>query len=62
MITIDSSQLRSAAQLRVLHALKTPDALQISTALASGCPSFITNDKRLPNIHLLAIIQLSDLP
>ena len=61
LVQIDRSQLEMAAQLRALHRLRTPDALQIAAALTIGCSSFITNDKRLPAIPGLSIIQLSDL-
>ena len=62
MIDIDTGQLRVAAELRANFGLKTPDALQIAAALTTGCSSFITNDKRLPEIPGLSIVQLSQLP
>lgn len=36
-----------AARLRAAHALKTPDALHLATALEAGCDEFWTNDNRL---------------
>jgi predicted nucleic acid-binding protein len=36
-----------AAFLRAQHNLRTPDAVQLATALVSGCHAFLTNDDRL---------------
>lgn len=36
-----------AARLRADHALKTPDALHLATALHHGCGEFWTNDRDL---------------
>lgn len=59
MIDLARDHLRSAAQLRAAVGIKTPDALQLVSALASGCRTFITNDRRLPPIRGLRIVQLS---
>lgn len=40
----------AGAKLRAEHALKTPDAIQVATALHTGCKLFVTNDKRLAKI------------
>ena len=61
MIDVDRGQLMFAARLQAHHGLKKPDALQIAAALTTGCSAFITNDKRLPDIPGLSIIQLRDL-
>jgi predicted nucleic acid-binding protein len=60
MIEIDRAQLRSAAQLRALHGIRTPDALRLTAAFAARCPVFVTNDRRLPEIPGLRILQLRD--
>jgi predicted nucleic acid-binding protein len=61
LIDIDRSQLRTAAQLRAIHgALRTPDAFQISAALAGGCAALLTNDRDLPPVPGLRILQLED--
>jgi predicted nucleic acid-binding protein len=36
-----------ATELRVQHAIKTPDALHLAAALLSSCREFWTDDKRL---------------
>ena len=43
-IAPDLKIAHSAAQLRALHGLKTPDALQAATALIAGATAMITND------------------
>ncbi len=53
--------LRHAADLRAAQNLKTPDAVHASTAIASNCAYFLTNDdgfKRLSNFN---VVILSDL-
>jgi len=52
--------LRQGAYLRAKHQIKTPDALQLATAMQSNCRVFVTNDRRLPKISSLQILQLSN--
>jgi predicted nucleic acid-binding protein len=59
MVDITREQLLAAAQLRAVTGIKTPDALQMSAALASGCRALITNDRRLPSVSGLRVIQLT---
>jgi predicted nucleic acid-binding protein len=61
VIDIDRAQLRAAAQLRAIHAsLRTPDAIQLSAALSGGCSVLLTNDRDLPAVPGLRILQLRD--
>jgi len=55
---ISRNHLRAAAQLRASTGAKTPDSLQLVAALAAGCTSFLTNDRDLPTIPGLSILQL----
>ncbi len=50
--------LLKAAKLRADTGMKTPDALQIAAALSMTCPVFLTNDRHLPEIENLQILQL----
>jgi predicted nucleic acid-binding protein len=59
MLDITREQLRSAAQLRAATGVKTPDALQLICALATGCKAFLTNDRDMPSLPGLRVIQLS---
>src|SRR5262250_3449788 len=56
---ISRDHLRAAAQLRAATGVKTPDALQLVAALGAGCTSFLTNDRALPTVRGVRILQLS---
>ena len=58
-ITADIAQ--QAADLRARYSLRTPDALQIATALAAGCAALLTNDARLQRVTELHVLVLDDL-
>jgi predicted nucleic acid-binding protein len=59
LIDLTLDQLRRAAQLRALTGVRTPDALQLTAALDAGCAAFITNDRRLPVVPGLRVVQLA---
>lgn len=61
LVPLDLPQLRAAAQLRASYpGTRTPDALQLAAALSSGCTALLTNDRRLPAVAGLRVLQLSD--
>jgi predicted nucleic acid-binding protein len=60
LVPLDLDLLRKAAELRATLGIKTPDALQIAAAKREKCTAFITNDRRLPEISGMKILQLSD--
>ena len=60
IVEVTRDQLRTAAQLRAATAVRTPDALQLAAAITSGCTSFITNDRRLPAVAGIRVLQLAD--
>ena len=62
LVPLDLNLLRAAAHVRAVARLKTPDALQIASALSAGCPTFLTNDGRIPSIPGLRVLQLEDYP
>ncbi|HTC09633.1 MAG TPA: PIN domain-containing protein [Acetobacteraceae bacterium] len=51
--------LRRAAQLRARIGVRTPDALQIAAAQHAGCSTYVTNDRRLPPVPGLRLVQLA---
>lgn len=59
VIDLTRDQLRAAAQLRAVSGVRTPDALQLVAALTAGCRTFVTNDRRLPALPGLRILQLA---
>ena len=56
---ISRDHLHAAAQLRADTGIKTPDSLQLVTALLAGCTSFLTNNRDLPAIPGLRVMQLA---
>ena len=50
-----------AAELRAEHNLRTPDAVQIATAVHEGASFLLTNDMRLRRVPALRVIVLADL-
>ena len=60
MVEIDRDQIHLAAYVRARHRVRTPDALQLSAALSRRCTVFVTNDRTLPALTDLRIIQLSE--
>jgi len=58
LVDFTRNHLRMAAQLRAATGMRTPDALQLAAALGARCTSFLTNDRRLPVLPGLRIIQL----
>ena len=59
MIELTNDQLRAGAQIRAATRMKTPDALQLAAALGAGCRTLLTNDRDLPPVPGLRIIQVS---
>jgi predicted nucleic acid-binding protein len=52
--------VRDAAALRAATGVRTPDAIQLATALHRGCTSFVTNDRALPDLPGLRVLQIAD--
>jgi predicted nucleic acid-binding protein len=49
------------AELRAHYRLRTPDALQIATAIEAGCEAFLSNDAGLRRVTELRVLILDDL-
>lgn len=61
IIEISNEIAEKAAQLRAKYGLRTPDALQIATALTHHTDYFLTNDHRLAIISEIETVTLLDL-
>ncbi|MBA4368014.1 MAG: PIN domain nuclease [Desulfobacterium sp.] len=63
LMTLEVSNViaEQAAQLRAVHNIRTPDAIQISAALDARATYFFTNDIRLPDIPSIQILSLDSL-
>ena len=59
LVELSHDQLRAAAQLRAATNVKTPDALQVVAAISGGCTTFLTNDRGLPPVPGLRILELA---
>ena len=60
-LAIDAAIAERAAELRARHGLRTPDALQLATALRSNCTAFLTNDIRLQRVTEIQVLVLDEL-
>jgi predicted nucleic acid-binding protein len=60
LVDIDRFQLRAAAQIRAHYRVRTPDALQLAAALSKRCSALLTNDRAIPELPGLKILQLRD--
>lgn len=58
LIELTRDLLRAAAHLRAATGVRTPDALQLAAVLGAGCTTFLTNDRRLPRVPGLSVMQL----
>ena len=61
VFSISSIIAKLAAQLRATKNLKTPDAMQIATAIQNGAEFFLTNDSRLHDISTLQVLILDEI-
>ncbi len=53
---------KKAAEIRALHhKFKAMDALQLASAVLSGCDVFLTNDRQLRQFRELNVITMDDL-
>jgi predicted nucleic acid-binding protein len=58
-VTPDIAEI--AAQLRATYNLRSPDAIQMATAIHEGASFFLTNDARLPSLPGLQVLVLENL-
>lgn len=61
LLSLTASIAERAAELRAKYNLRTPDALQIATALENNCDAFLCSDNGLKRVTDLRIIILNDL-
>lgn len=61
ILPLSQEVAEGAARLRAAHHIRTPDAIQISTAIDAGASFFLTNDSRLPSLPNLQVLVLDEL-
>jgi predicted nucleic acid-binding protein len=57
---VDATIAHRAAELRARSSLRTPDAIQIATAVSVGAQAFITNAARLKNVPDIPVFIISE--
>lgn len=60
-ITLSQEIAEEAARLRAFHNIRTPDSIQMATAITEGASFFLTNDMRLPLLSTLSTLTLDNL-
>ncbi len=53
---IDADVAVLAARLRLRHALKLPDAIQLAVALEAGCHALVTHDRDFGSVSDIAVL------
>jgi predicted nucleic acid-binding protein len=50
-----------AAELRAIYKIRTPDALQMATAIVNRADFFVTNDTKLSRVSEIRVMQIDEL-
>ncbi len=60
---VDTNQeiAEEAARLRAFHNIRTPDSIQMATAIKMNATYFLTNDLKLPSLPELKVLKLDEL-
>ena len=61
-VALDEGIAEESARLRALHNIRTPDAIQLATAIRSGASWFLTNDAELASLPEISVLVLKQLP
>lgn len=61
MVELTPDIAETAAQLRASYNLRSPDSIQMATAIGEGASFFLTNDARLPSLPGLRVLVLDNL-
>jgi predicted nucleic acid-binding protein len=61
LVAIDVEITKISARLRATYPLKTPDAIQLATAIAYAADTFLTNDKQLKAVKAVNVVTLDEL-
>jgi predicted nucleic acid-binding protein len=61
-IPLDEGIAEEAAGLRARHDIRTPDAIQLATAIRADASWFLTNDAELANLSEIPVLVLKQLP
>lgn len=59
--SLRGSIAEEAARLRSIYPLRTPDSIQMATAIQMNATYFLTNDKAFPSLSTLKVLKLEKL-
>lgn len=60
-LPVSAEIAETAARLRAIHNIRTPDAIQAATAVVARADFFLTNDAKLSALQHPAVLVLADL-
>lgn len=60
LVHLDAEVAIRAAELRARYNLRTPDAVQVASALHAGAEAFVTNDLDISRVTEIRVLQLRD--
>jgi len=60
-VPLDEGIAEAAARLRAFHNIRTPDSIQMATAIKMNATYFLTNDLKLPSLPELKVLKLDEL-
>ena len=61
MVNIDTNVAEKGAELRALYGIRTPDALQVASAIENQATIFLSNDYNLKKIKEIEIVLLKQM-
>ncbi len=61
VFSMSSEIAKLAAELRATKNLRTPDAIQVATAIQNGADFFLTNDMSLKSLSNLTVLILDNI-
>ena len=61
VVGLDTAPVIYYIELRAFHKIRTPDSIQMATAIIGKASFFLTNDIRLPSLPNLKTLVLNDL-
>jgi predicted nucleic acid-binding protein len=60
-VALDLAVADRAAALRGQYRLRTPDAIQLATALEAGADAFLTNDQQLSRVTEVPVLLIDEI-
>ena len=61
VVNVDWDVAEKAAEIRAVHRLFLPDAVQIATAVIAGADAFLTNDRKFLRVKDIPVLIFDDL-